>query len=126
MNEVLLPFGGEFLALTHEQFEEARRRGRSLVPLAAAPAYVPQVDQLLDSEGMQTATGVPASWFLEQARQGNIPHIRAGKYVRFRLNEVLEALKSDPRHADRLSVDVPKRERNQRLAKGCYRVATKN
>jgi len=31
-----------------------------------------------------------------------------------------------PGHADRLSVGLPKRERNQRLAKGCYRVATKN
>jgi hypothetical protein len=49
---------------------------------------------LLDAEGMERATSIPASWFLEQARQGNLPHVRAGKYVRFRLADVLAALEA--------------------------------
>jgi excisionase family DNA binding protein len=32
---------------------------------------------------------VPASWVLEHARAGTIPHIRLGRYVRFDEDEVL-------------------------------------
>lgn len=125
MTDVLILLGSEILALTQEQLAEARQRGQELLPVANSSLGGVHEDTVLDAEGMEGRTGIPASWYLEQARQGKIPHIRAGKYVRFRLGEVLEALKADPRHADRLSVDVSKRERIQRLAKGCYRVATK-
>jgi len=123
---ILIPFQGEYLALTVEQFREAQERAHALMPAVTAPAHTPQADQVLDAAGMEKATGIPATWFLEQARRGTVPHLRAGKYVRFRLIEVLDALKADTRHTDRLSVHVPKPARNQRLAKGCYRAATKN
>jgi hypothetical protein len=126
MTDVLILLGSEILALTQEQLAEARQRGQELLPVANLSLGGVHEDTVLDAEGMEGRTGIPASWYLEQARQGKIPHIRAGKYVRFRLGEVLEALKADPRHADRLSVHVPKAARNQPLAKGCYRVATKN
>lgn len=32
--------------------------------------------------------GVPRTWVLEQARKGEIPHHRLGKYVRFELDEI--------------------------------------
>lgn len=126
MTDVLILLGNELLALTQEQLAEARQRGREFLPAANTSVGGAHEDTVLAADGMESRTGIPASWFLEQARQGKIPHIRAGKYVRFRLGEVLEALKADPRHADRLSVHVPKAARDQRLGKGCYRIATKN
>jgi len=123
---VLIPFNGVWLALTTEQFRVALEQGHALMGAPATAIAPPAEEKVLDAKGMECGTAIPATWFLEQARQGKIPHIRAGKYVRFRLGEVLDALKAGPRHADRLSVGLPKPERNQRLAKGCYRVATKN
>jgi len=41
---------------------------------------------------MNKETGIPRTWFLEQARQNKIPHLRAGKYVRFKLSEVIAAI----------------------------------
>lgn len=96
MSEVLIPFGGEYLALTLEQFREAQDRARALVPTGTTPADTHQADQVLDAEGMEKVTGIPASWFMEQARRGTVPHLRAGKYVRFRLNETLLALSIEP------------------------------
>jgi hypothetical protein len=62
---------------------------------------------------MEAETGIPASWFLEQARKGRIPHIRAGKYVRFKLGEVLDYLKVTSRPGDRLSAGTRKAANDQ-------------
>lgn len=113
MNEILIAFGSEYLALTSEQFETARQRGREIMPTSVMREPLIQEDAILDAEGIEKRTGVPASWWLEQARQGAIPHIRAGKYVRFRLNEALDALASGARPKDKLSFAVPRRAANQ-------------
>ena len=107
MSDVLIPFGSEFLLLSGEQFQEALSRGRMLFPQADRPSEHGD-HEVLDADGMAQATQIPASWFLEQARQKKIPHIRAGKYVRFRLPEVLDSLQSRGRHTDKLSV-APKK-----------------
>lgn len=102
MTDVLIPFAGAFLALTPEQLGEALQRGRDLMPTVAtppAPANAP-TDEIFDADGMEAKTGVPASWWLEQARLKTIPHIRAGKYVRFRLAETLAALQRRPSSTD--------------------------
>lgn len=96
---VLIPFGNEFLALTAEEFEAARLRGRAAVP-AAVTSSVAAIDRILDADGMEKETGIPATWFLEQARKGTVPHLRAGKYVRFRVAETISALQSSGRHSD--------------------------
>lgn len=111
MTDVLIPFGNDFLALTPEQVREARERARALIPQPAAPALTPAADQVLDAEGMEKATDIPATWFLEQARRGTVPHLRAGKYVRFRLSETLEALRSEGRPTEQKTFS-----RNIRLA----------
>jgi hypothetical protein len=98
--DVVIPFGNEFLALTREQFEEARRRGRELMPAATQPVTTVKRDEILDVEGMEQATGIPASWWAEQARRSAIPHIRAGKYVRFNLAVALASLTRDTRYTD--------------------------
>jgi predicted DNA-binding transcriptional regulator AlpA len=87
---VLIPCGSVWLALSPEQFREALQRGQDLIP---EPQQVPETeDRVLDAKGMEALTGIPAGWFLEQARQRKLPHVRAGKYVRFRVAEVLATL----------------------------------
>ncbi|MGH7778927.1 MAG: helix-turn-helix domain-containing protein [Candidatus Binataceae bacterium] len=43
---------------------------------------------LLSAPELAKLFGVPESWVREQARLGNLPSIRLGHYVRFRLEEV--------------------------------------
>ena len=45
-------------------------------------------DGLLDAPELAQRFGVPESWVREQARQGNLPCVRLGHYMRFRLEEV--------------------------------------
>lgn len=110
---VFVPFGLTWLVLSPEQFREALQRGQEFVGLVEKPGQATFAeDRVLDAEGMEAATGIPATWFLEQARQRRIPHIRAGKYVRFRLSEVLAALHLEV-HTDRRSVAPRKRATGQ-------------
>lgn len=90
---ILIPFGERFLALTLEDFTKALRLGQEIAGLATTePLMTASVEKLLDAEGASQMTGVPSSWFLEAARHGKIPHIKAGKYVRFRMADVIQAL----------------------------------
>jgi excisionase family DNA binding protein len=43
---------------------------------------------LLDAKQAGELLNVPPSWCLAQAREGKIPHIRLGKYVRFDRDEL--------------------------------------
>jgi hypothetical protein len=108
MADVLIPFGREYLALSREHYEEALRRGRELMPPAAPLPETVEREEILDAAGMEERTGIPATWWLEQARRDAIPHIRAGKYVRFQLTAVLQALRSRDGHADSPSANVKK------------------
>ena len=92
---VLLPLaGGECIALEPDQFAQARERAREVLgPVwgtdRGAGAATQGPERLLMASEISEATGVPGPWFLEQARQGQIPHVKFGKYVRFRLGEVV-------------------------------------
>ncbi len=46
-------------------------------------------DRLLTAREVAELLSVPAGWPLEQARAGSIPHVRLGRYVRFRREAVL-------------------------------------
>lgn len=92
---ILLPLNGELLALDMATFEAARQRGREIVP---SPAPVQSATaEILDAQAMSQRTGVPASWFEQAAREGRIPVVHFGKYVRFDFQKVLEALASGAR-----------------------------
>ena len=107
MKTVAIAINAQWLVLTEEQFQEALTRGQTVFGhVSAQGTSETPPERVLDAKGMEAETGIPETWFLEHARQGSIPHIRAGKYVRFRFSEVLEALSVHPRHADRLSVDL--------------------
>ncbi len=99
MNEplMLIPFGpGDYLALSPTELAHARDRAREILGAGwagdrAAAATTQSPDPLLTAEQISEATGVQAAWFLEQARRGEIPHVRLGKYRRFVLGEVVES-----------------------------------
>lgn len=90
-NLVLVPLGNRLLGLTCEEFRTALERGRVLDGTTATPsgAHGDDPENLCTAEEMEERTKVGASWFLEQARLGRVPHHRLGKYVRFRFDEVL-------------------------------------
>ncbi len=52
-------------------------------------------DRLQDAEQLAQRLNVPVSWIYEQSRLGNIPTIRLGRYIRFKLHEVLSCEKKD-------------------------------
>jgi hypothetical protein len=89
---ILLDFAGQPLAFDEEVFEAARLRGLEMMP-PASPGPGESGAGILDAGGMEAETGVPASWWLEAARQGTVPHLKLGKYIRFSLREALEAAK---------------------------------
>jgi hypothetical protein len=120
---VLIALGSEFLLLTLEQFQEAVHRARVLVPQTSAPA-VREADEILDADGIAERTQIPASWFLEQARQRKLCHLRAGKYVRFCLNDVLDALRIAA-STDQRSVASKNNARRQQFTERCYQTVTK-
>jgi len=51
--------------------------------------------RLLTPEELADRLRVSLSWVYEQSRQGNLPTIRLGRYLRFDLHEVLESQKKD-------------------------------
>lgn len=89
---VLIPFGHDYLALSQERLQEALKRGHELMPSQTQSTPAHADDRIVDAEGAATITGIPKTWYEEQARRNTIPHLRFGKYLRFRLSEVLEAV----------------------------------
>jgi hypothetical protein len=53
-------------------------------------------DRLLTAKELQERTSIAKSWWLAEARLGRIPCVRAGKYVRFVFDEVLQSLRARP------------------------------
>ena len=98
---VLIQFASRFLALTEDQFKEALARGQEIMGGELVNSKSEQTEKLVDAEGANKLTSIPASWFLEAARQGKIPHIKAGKYVRFRMEEVIKTLETRTGHKAR-------------------------
>jgi hypothetical protein len=90
---VVIPFPGiGTLAMTREQFNAALTAGREL----AVPAHFPQLrsapaEELVDADSLETRTGVPASWWMAQARERRIPFRKIGRRVRFQPQEVLNS-----------------------------------
>ncbi len=65
---------------------------RLLEPTQQAPTGEP--GELLCAEEMARQLSIKPSWLLEQARQGRVPHVRLGKYVRFNATQVLKSAES--------------------------------
>ena len=46
--------------------------------------------RLIDAAAAGELLGVPTSWVLAEARSNRVPHIRLGRYVRFRRDALLQ------------------------------------
>jgi hypothetical protein len=75
---------------------------RPLAPDPPAPAIeepeqtdsrMDPVVRLLTAEEVQELTSIKKTWWLAEARADRIPHIRAGKYVRFEYPTVVQFLR---------------------------------
>jgi hypothetical protein len=86
----IVPFGTQVLAMTPSEFRAARERGLPLTG-STTPANGAAPEPLLTAQEIAQATpGVPSTWYLERARQGQIPHVKLGRYVRFQLGKITE------------------------------------
>ena len=45
-------------------------------------------DRLLNARELAYTLGVPETWVREHTRAGNIPHVRLGRYARYRREDV--------------------------------------
>lgn len=68
--------------------KELRRKAMA-VPKIKLPE---KSDKMIDAEEMARILDVPVSWIYSRTRLGNgeIPHVKVGKYIRFNPQEVLE------------------------------------
>jgi excisionase family DNA binding protein len=48
------------------------------------PADLTKPDPLLDAQAVAALLGVPPSWVYAETRAGRLPHVRVGRYRRFR------------------------------------------
>jgi excisionase family DNA binding protein len=76
--------------LTVGQIDEIVRRA-----VQTALAREGRADPLLTPDDLADKLKVPVSWVYEQSRQGNIPTVRIGRYIRFRLQEVVDSQKKN-------------------------------
>lgn len=76
---------GRWLALAREAFDAALTEGAAEIG-APAPAAAGTGDSeaLMDAEALAAALHLPQTWLEQAAREGRIPCVRAGRWVRFR------------------------------------------
>lgn len=98
---VLIPIPGiGVLALNRDVFQQALADGAAFTS-TAEPARAAAVEPLLDSRQLGELLGVGDTLLEQMAKDGRIPSVRIGKYLRFETREVIEALRL--RHADNRS-----------------------
>lgn len=81
------------LVLTTEELRSARARALELRE-AVEPTRTPDPPadaSLVSAEQLQLRTGIPASWWMSQARERRVPHHKVGRYVRFSVAEVMDS-----------------------------------
>ena len=62
------------------------------------------IDRLIDPKELAHELGVPVSWIYSRTRQkgpDTIPHLKLGKYCRFRLMEVIDWLEKKQHEEDK-------------------------
>ena len=89
-----LPSPIGWIAMDPPELQKARERACEELHLfaeacegnARSSDFVPL---LLTAEGAARALAVETAWLLREARKGNLPHVRLGKYIRFDPREVI-------------------------------------
>jgi excisionase family DNA binding protein len=67
-----------------------------MASVKSMPAPVETTAGLVDAAQAAAALNIPESWLRSQARQGKLPFVRLGKYVRFDIADVEQALRKRP------------------------------
>ena len=57
--------------------------------MVTTPSETRNSDGLIDARAAAEFLGVPHTWILAEARCNRIPHVRLGRYVRFRREALL-------------------------------------
>jgi hypothetical protein len=84
VDRVVIPLPGMgTLELPRDVFEQ------HLVRPAARITLEDPRTELVDAVQLERRTGVPASWWMSQARERRVPFRKLGRYVRFDLAEVM-------------------------------------
>jgi hypothetical protein len=79
---ILIPLPGlGTLALPREVFEAHL--------LKPPTVTVKSPSELVDADELQARTGIPASWWMTQARERRLPFRKMGRYVRFDVAEIM-------------------------------------
>jgi hypothetical protein len=83
-----------WIAIRVSELQEAQLRAEALLPPSAANTapgaeYKPVARTLLSPADAATALAVDESWLMRAAREGTIPCVRLGKYVRFDPNAII-------------------------------------
>jgi hypothetical protein len=79
---------GRWLCLSREEFCAALSAGEELnAGLAPTPGHA-STEPLLDANQAAAALAVTPRWLEDSARAGIIPHVKLGKYTRFRASEI--------------------------------------
>lgn len=77
------------LALLAGEYSAGLERAREQFAMdQTSEQAIPEPNPLLDSEAAGRLLNVPATWLLQRAREGRIPHVRIGKYVRFDVDQI--------------------------------------
>jgi hypothetical protein len=83
---VALP-DGRWLALDRDTFTAALAAG-SEITVSASPSPAAAAEPLLDADQAAAQMNLSARWLEDSARAGIIPHIKLGKFTRFRVSEI--------------------------------------
>jgi excisionase family DNA binding protein len=85
------------LSMTVDELVAARARAADLLSITREASSADETlnERLLDASEAAAVLGIKASWLLTRAREKRIPHVRAGKYVRFSIAAVRKALDED-------------------------------
>jgi hypothetical protein len=87
-NRLCVPLpDGRWLALDRETFAAALVAGAEMTA-GSAPSPASVAEPLLDANQAAAQMNVSARWLEDSARAGIIPHIKLGKFNRFRVSEI--------------------------------------
>jgi hypothetical protein len=79
---ILIPLPGlGTLELPREVFDQHLLKPQT--PVSTSPS------ELLDADQLEEHTGIPAGWWMTQARERRLPFRKLGRYVRFELSEIM-------------------------------------
>lgn len=77
---------GRWLAMDREAFDSALSAGA--VAMASNAPTLAVTETLLDAEQAAAQMNISARWLEDSARAGIVPHIKLGKFTRFRVSEI--------------------------------------